>query len=74
VAPDDHDEAISRLLDLVASPELRHEMGTSGRRNAEATLDVAPVAVRFEKVLCEAVDADPNHQLGPAIADRKAKI
>ena len=63
VAPDHHDEAISRLLDLLASPELRLEMGTSGRRYAEATFDVAAVAVRFEKVLCEAVDADPNHQL-----------
>jgi hypothetical protein len=38
-------------------------MGTSGRRYAEETFDVAAVAVRFEKVLCEAVDADPNHQL-----------
>ncbi len=63
VAPDHHDEAISRLLDLLASPELRLEMGTSGRRYAEETFDVAAVAVRFEKVLCEAVDADPNHQL-----------
>jgi hypothetical protein len=48
---------------LVASPELRLEMGTSGRRFAEETFDVAAVVVRFEKVLCEAVDADSDHQL-----------
>ena len=67
VSPHDRGEAVTRLLDLLAAPEQRAEMGAAGRRYAEETFDIASIAARFESVLREAVEPDQN---APLVAPR----
>jgi colanic acid biosynthesis glycosyl transferase WcaI len=63
VPPEDREEAITRLLDLLEAPEKRANMGAAGRRYAEETFDIASIAARFESVLNEAAEQDRNASL-----------
>jgi colanic acid biosynthesis glycosyl transferase WcaI len=63
VSPDDRGTAVTRLLDLLAAPKRRDEMGAAGRRYAEEAFDIAAIGARFESVLCDAVEPDSNDRL-----------
>jgi glycosyltransferase involved in cell wall biosynthesis len=63
VSPEDREEAITRLLDLLEASEKRANMGAAGRRYAEETFDIASIAERFESVLNEAAEQDRNASL-----------
>jgi glycosyltransferase involved in cell wall biosynthesis len=62
--PGDTGKAASRILELLAAPPLRAEMGAAGRRYAEATFDVTTIATTFEEVLFAAAGSQNRVPLG----------
>ena len=70
VSPEDRGKAVTQLLDLLAAPARRAEMGAAGRRYAEEMFDIASIAERFESVLREAVEPDRNSSLVAPRASR----
>jgi len=70
VSPEDRGKAVTQLLDLLAAPPRRAEMGAAGRRYAEEMFDIASIAARFESVLREAVEPDRNSSLVAPRASR----
>ncbi|ULE33962.1 glycosyltransferase family 4 protein [Mycobacterium sp. IDR2000157661] len=66
--PGDAEGAKSSLLRLIARPDLRHKLGSNGRRYAERVFHIENICDRFEEVILYAAGlGDPLHkELEPA--------
>lgn len=53
VPPDDADAFVAALRQLLADPELRHRMGTDGRRWVESNASPAAVGLAYDRLLAD---------------------